>query len=226
MQRVQALLREHGPGTAAEVGINVLAPLAIYSYLRNPYGDVNALLASMAAPLAWSAFEFVRRRRIDGLSLLVLTGIVLSLLAFIGGGSVRFLQLRENLVNAIIGAIFLVSAAIRKPLIYQLALAGARRKSAAGAAEIERLRDNVHFRRTMMLMTIVWGTGLVAETAFACVLVFSMSIQAYLVVSPILAYGTIGALGLWTAWYGNRQRRRSTAAVRSDVAAEPKPDGL
>jgi intracellular septation protein A len=214
-------IRENAAGLGLEVLVNVALPFAVYSYAKASLGDVNALLASMVPPIAWSVLEFVRRRRIDVLSMLVLAGIALSLLAFAGGGSARFLQLRENLVTAVIAFVFLGSAAIGKPLIYQLALAGARRKSAAEAASLVALRDNVFFRRTMLLMTLVWGVGLLAQTALACVLVFAMSIQTYLIVSPILGYGTMGALGLWTAWYGNRQRRIGAARRAAAAAAVP-----
>jgi hypothetical protein len=230
MKTAQTFIRRNGAATAIELGVNVVLPFVVYSLAKAALGDVKALLASMAPPIAWSVFEFVRRRRIDGLAILVLAGIALSLLAFAGGGSVKFLQLRENLVTAAIGLAFLLSAAIGKPLIYQLALAGAQRKSATEAAAIVALRDNVYFRRTMLVMTLVWGAGLIVQTALACVLVFAMSIQAYLVVSPILGYGTMGALALWTVWYGNRQKRigaaRRAAAVPSGTAPEAQPDGL
>jgi hypothetical protein len=230
MKTAQTFIRKNGAATAVELGVNVVLPFAIYSWAKPAVGDVEALLASMAPPIAWSAFEFVRSRRIDGVSILVLAGIVLSLLAFVGGGSVKFLQLRENLVTGAIGLAFLGSAAIGKPLIYQLAVAGAQRKSSAEAAALVALRDNVYFRRTMLVMTLVWGAGLIGQTALACGLVFAIPIAAYLVVSPILGYGTMGALALWTVWYGNRQKRigaaRRAAAVPAAVAPEAQPDGL
>jgi len=182
-------------------------------YAKPALGDVKALLASSAPPLLWSLATFARKRRVDVLSVFVLAGIALSLVAFLGGGSVRFLQLRENLVSAAFGLAFLISAAIGKPLIYELARATARRKSTAEAATLEGMRDNAGFRRVMMLMTIVWGTGLLVQTALACVLVFVLSIGTYLIVSPILGYGTIGALGLWTYWYGQRRKRRAARDV-------------
>lgn len=205
------LIRKHGPSAGVEIVVNVLLPFACYSLLQPKVGDVRALLASAAPPIVWSLGEFARRRRIDAVSLFVLVGIALSLLAFAGGGSARFLQLRENLVTGAIGVIFLVSAAIGKPLIYQLARAGAARQSAKAAAEIEKVKDNAHFRRTMTFMTLVWGFGLLAATAVACVLVFTLSIRTYLLVSPFVGYGTMGALALWTVWYSRRARRRRTA---------------
>lgn len=89
---------------------------------------MRALLASSAPPIAWSLVEFARHRRVDALSVLVVAGIVLSLLAMIGGGGPKFLQLRENLVTGIIGLAFLGSALISKPLICQRARASIRRE--------------------------------------------------------------------------------------------------
>jgi hypothetical protein len=205
------LVRKYGGGFAVEVIVNVALPFACYSVAQPKIGDVRALLLSSAPPIVWSLAEFVRKRRVDALSLFVLVGIALSLVAFIGGGSVRFLQLRENLVTGAIGLIFLVSAAIGKPLIYQLARAGAARRSTSAAAELEGLKDNVYFRRSMTFMTVVWGCGLLAATAVACVLVFTLPIPTYLVVSPFVGYGIMGALALWTIWFSRRQRRRGAA---------------
>ncbi len=206
-----AVLRRNARGIAIEVLVNGILPFAVYTAAHPKLGDVGALLASMIAPVAWSIVEFVRRRRIDGISLLIVAGIVLSLLAFIGGGSARFLQLRENLVTGIIGIVFLVSAAIGKPLIYQLARASMSRRSKAEAESFEQQSGNVYFRRSMSLMTVVWGAGFLFQTAIACVLVFALPIAAYLAVSPFLGYGTMGVLALWTFWYVEGKKRAAAA---------------
>lgn len=192
-----------------EACINFGLPLLIYDRLAPHSGDVVALMASSLPPLLWSLAEFVRRRRIDALSMLVLAGIALSVLAMLGGGSVRFLQLRENLVSALIGLLFLGSAAIGRPLIYQLGRAGLARKSPAEVAAFEAKRDLPRFRRVMTIMTLVWGVGLLASSALACALVFALSIHDYMIVSPFVGYGSLGALGLWTMWYRRRAERRA-----------------
>jgi hypothetical protein len=114
---------------AIELLVNILLPYVIYIKAEASLGQVHALLSASLPPIAWGVIEFARKRRIDAVSILVLAGIVLSLLAFLGGGSVRFLQLRENLVTGLIGLIFVGSAAIGRPLIYQLARAGKLRQS-------------------------------------------------------------------------------------------------
>jgi hypothetical protein len=62
-------------------------------------------------------------------------------------------------------------------------------------------------------MTLVWGFGLLAQTAVACLLVFQMSIRHYLVVSPIVGYSIMGGLALWTFWFVKRIKRRGAAAA-------------
>lgn len=194
---------------AIEAGVNFALPLLIYDRMAPHYGDVTALLASSLPPLLWSLAEFGSRRRVDALSVLVLAGIALSLLAMLGGGSAKFLQLRENLVSALIGVVFLGSAAIGRPLIYQLARAGLARKSPDDVAAFEARRDTPRFRRVMTVMTLVWGIGLLASSALACALVFALSIHDYMIVSPFVGYGSMGALALWTVWYRRRAQRRA-----------------
>jgi hypothetical protein len=212
-------LRKNGGHVLVEALVNFVVPFAIYNYAEAPLGEVKALLASSAPPIVWSVAEFARYRRIDALSMLVVGGIVLSLLALAGGGGVRFLQLREKLVTGVIGLVFLGSALIGKPLIYQLARASMRRKSAGEAQEFEALQVHAGFRRTMTLMTVVWGLGLLADVVVAVVLVFTLSVREYLIVNPILGYGTIGALSLWSFLYGRRAKRRGDAR-RAAAAAE------
>jgi hypothetical protein len=222
---VLAYLRTNGANFLVEALVNFILPYVIYSYAEAPLGEVRALLASSAPPIAWSLVEFARHRRVDALSMLVLAGIALSLLAMLGGGGAKFLQLREKLVTGAIGLAFLVSALIGKPLVYELARANMRRKSEGEAQQFEALQVHAAFRRTMTVMTLVWGLGLVADVAIGVVLVLTLSIRAYLIVNPILSYGTMGALTLWTFLYGQRARRRGEArrAEAAQLAAGGHP---
>jgi hypothetical protein len=224
--RAAAVLREHGVPLAVDAVINILLPYLIYSYESPRIGEVHALIASSAPPIVWSLAEFARKRRVDALSLLVLGGIALSLLAFVGGGSARLLQLREKLVTGAIGLVFLVSVAIGRPLIYHLARAGSLRRASPEAARMEQLRDDPMFRRSMNVMTAVWGLGLLADVAISAVLVFTMSIKEYLIFNPLFGYAVLGGLGVWTFWYSRRRREMGDAArarggAPSDALAGP-----
>lgn len=226
VSRATAYLQKNGLHLLIEVLVNFILPFMIYSYSEARLGEIRALVASSAPPIAWSLVEFARHRRVDALSMLVLCGIALSLLAMIGGGGVQFLQLREKLVTGVIGLAFIGSALIGRPLIYELALATKRRKSAAEAKEFEALQIYAGFRRTMSVMTWVWGLGLLADVAVAVALVFTVSIKEYLIVNPILGYGTMAVLTLWSFLYVRRAKRRGEArraAAAAELAASASP---
>jgi hypothetical protein len=209
--RTAAYLREQGPRFALEVAANFALPFLIYDLGSPRLGAVGALLAASTPPLAWSVAGFVRSRKLDAISLLVLSGMALSLLAFAGGGGVKALQLRENLPAGLVGLVFLGSAAIGRPLILQLSRAGARRRSADQARILDAIRDDRGFRDTMTAATLVWGFGLVAMCAVSCALVFAISIKRYLLVGPPVTYATMGALTAWTFWRVPREVRRALA---------------
>ena len=220
MEKAVPFIRERGAGIATEVIVNFAAPLLIFDFAKPRIGEVYALMASSGPPILWSLIEFARRRRVDALSMIVLAGIALSLLAFLGGGSVKFLQVREKFVTVTIGLVFLGSAAIGRPLIYQLARATIMRQSPHELADFEAMRENAFFQRTMMLMTLVWGFALLADAAAAIALIFTLSVHNYLIAGPVITYATFGGLSSWTWWYARRQRAKGQARASRDAALE------
>ncbi|MEJ2625556.1 MAG: hypothetical protein P8Z80_13740, partial [Pseudolabrys sp.] len=106
------------------------------------------------------------------------------------------------------------SAAIGKPLIWPLARATVGRQSPDALTQFDARRDDAGLRRAVMTMTLVWGTGLVGEFAVAVALVFLLPIADYLIVAPLVGYGTIGGLALWTALYRRRLRAKRGTAQR------------
>lgn len=231
-----------GRALAVEILINFVLPWLLYRYSVAHYGESGALILSALPPLAWSGVELLRFRRVDALSLMVLAGIVLSLGALLLGGSPRMLLMRESLISGLVGAAFLLSLALDKPLIFHLARATVAREArqaaqgnpagaasaAAGhpAATPDRLdtlwRDQPDFVRSMRLMSLVWGLGLVGETALRAWLAWTWPVERFLLISPILSYAIFGALIGWTVWYRIRMRRRG-AVSRSIAASTPLP---
>jgi hypothetical protein len=212
LSQVTDFIQQNGLRIATEVVVNLALPYAIFDLTQPHIGEVRALLAASAPPMLWSIVEFARNRRIDAVSVLALLGIGLSLVAFIGTGSVRLLQLRERLVSILIAAIFLGSAAIGRPVIYELAKAGlARANNHAELARFETLRNDVFFRNSMTIMTLVWGFGLLFDAVFSIVLVFAVPIRTYLILSPVLGYATLGSLVLWNIWFARKRRREGDA---------------
>ena len=206
-----AYARAHWVRISRELAVNFVLPFLIFNYASPSLGAVVALMIAAAPPIFWSIAAFIRERKVDAISMLAVSGIALSLLAFAGGGGVKFLQLRENLVTGVVGLIFLGSAAIGRPLIYQLSRSGVRRRAADKVQAFEALRDDIRFRRSMTVATLVWGFGLLAACAVNCVLVFMLSIKHFLLISGPINYVTIGLMTAWTFWYVPRAMRLAGA---------------
>lgn len=208
---------------ALEIGMNLALPLVIYDLSRHRLGDVHALMASAAPPILWSLYEFIHARRVDAVSIIVLVGITLSLVAMFGGGGIKFLQLREKLTTALVGAAFIISVVIKRPLIFIFARATMRRHSDADAlAEFEALRDAPEFQKTMNITTLAWGAALLADAGLGVVFVMTLSVHDYLIAGPLLGYVTIAVGSGWTLWYVRLTRERGRARRKAEeVKAAP-----
>jgi hypothetical protein len=193
--------------TIAELAVNILLPWLVYRELNKPYGEFDALAASAAPPILWSAYELARFRKLDALSLLVLGSIVLSLMALAFGGSPRLLMVRENLFSLPIGAAFLASTFMARPLIYYMARATFARESPDHLALFEQAWRRPHVLRGLRVMSAVWGAGLIFQGALLGWMAWTWPVERYLLVSPVVGYGIIGALAIWTYSYRQALRR-------------------
>ncbi len=195
------------PKTIAELAVNILLPWLVYRQLNKPYGEFDALAASAAPPILWSLYELARFRKLDALSLLVLGSILLSLVALAFGGSPRLLMVRENLFSLPIGAAFLVSTCMARPLIYYMARATFARESPAHLAMFEQAWRRPQVLRALRIMSAVWGGGLIFQGVLLGWMAWTWPVERYLLISPIVGYGIIGALALWTYAYRRKLRR-------------------
>jgi hypothetical protein len=204
------------PSFVIELIVNLLLPWATYRLTQPHWGETGGLIASALPPIAWSTIELVRFRRVDALSVIVLLGIALSLAALAVGGSPRMLLLRESLISGAIGVAFLVSLALRRPLMFYLARATVARETADGAARIDALwQQRPAFVTGMRAMTAVWGLGLTAEAVLRVWIAWTWPVERVLKVAPLISYTIYGVLLLWTLWYRKTLTRRFVAATRT-----------
>ncbi len=199
-----AMLRRLSGKLGPDLIVNVGLPFLIYILMAPHAGDLRALLAASVPPILWGLGELAVHRRIDAISLLSVAGIALSLLALLGGGSVRWLQLREKLATGLIGVALLGSCLVGQPLLLKLVEAGAARGDGERARRFHALKETADFRRHLTLATLVWGVVLILDVGVSAALIFVLPISTYLLVNPLLGYATMGGLALWTLWYARR----------------------
>nr|WP_199067449.1 VC0807 family protein [Chromobacterium sp. ASV5] len=193
-----------------EVAVNFLLPWLCYRYAAPQWGETAGLLFSALPPVLWSAWELLRFRRLDAISLLVLLGIALSLLVMLLGGDARMLLMRESLLSGAVGAAFLLSLLFPRPILFYLARATMQREGESGAARCERLWEQAPFRAGMRRLTVLWGAGLMLETALRAAMAWRLPVERFLLLSPLVSYGMMAALfGL--TWLCRKRMGRALA---------------
>lgn len=166
--------------------INAIGPYIVYELVKPYVGGLAALALSAVPPAIESVWSVARKRKLDAASALVLGGLAVSFVLVALGGSERVLLLRESLVTSLVGLAVAISAAFPKPFMYLL---------------FRQLRGVEPDLRTMRVLSVVLGLGLVVEMAVRTAMVLTMSTDRFLLISPFVQYGMTGALVAWGVFY-------------------------
>jgi hypothetical protein len=149
-----------------DVLLNVVLPYGLYVGVHKAgYSDTESLMLSALAPTAVAVASVTKRRRLNGLSLLVLAATGLSLSATALSGSLWFTLIQPSFVTGILALIFLGSLLAEKPVLFYLAR-DTSCPTPEEAAEFESHWVHPVFRRTMQRLTLVWAAFLGAEALF------------------------------------------------------------
>lgn len=191
--------------------INGAIPVVVYNFLLDYYSSFVSLLIATLIPLGDNLFHIVKYRKADAFGLFMLTGFVLSLLAFVLGGNERLILLRESMVTGLLGLIFIASLFFTKPLIYHFAIRFTASDASEKKGQFEKNWELPYFRMVLRVMTAIWGIALLGEAIIKIILVYELSISVFLAVSQLIFYGVIGVAILFTIVY------RRYAKIRLDL---------
>lgn len=156
-------------------------------------------------PLIWSVYELAKTRRLDAISVIVVSSILFTLIATGMGGSARLIQVRDALVLAAVGLLFLATLAMKRPMIFYLARATMARNTTAGAERFEALWERPGIPQVFRALTWFWGIGLVLQTVLLCGLAWVWPISRYLLLSPFIQAGATGLMIVASLMYLKRK---------------------
>jgi intracellular septation protein A len=185
---------------------DILPPVGIY-YVLHAVGanDWIALLGGTVVSAALMAAEAIKSRRLDVFSGFMLSIFGLGLIAAVAFDDPKFVILKASLMTGIIGAAFLVSTIVGKPLTY-LAYRKAISGDAGATAELDQKYDAI--RGLMRSLSVVWGVGLLAEAILRTVLAYQLPVSTMVGLSTVLSIGTIAVLLLITVQVAKRARAK------------------
>ncbi|PEJ58363.1 hypothetical protein CN692_08805 [Bacillus sp. AFS002410] len=182
--------------------INGILPWVIYVVLSDYMSSILALSIATLIPLVDNVVHLWKHKRLDAFGGLMLFSLILTLLLVFLGGSEKILLVRESLITASVGIIFLVSLLFKRPIMFYLGMRFIQNNRFAENWNIK------YFRFVMRLMTFVWGIMLLSEAVVRVIMVYDLSTERYLLFSNYVLYGFIGAAILWTVIYRRKSAKK------------------
>ncbi len=185
-------------------------PAIAYQVLtRYGIAVVPALTAGAIFPVANIVRKFIVTRSLDLIGAIVLVFLAIGVVSSLLSGNVIFVLVKESFITGLVGLLFLSSLLWKRPIIFYLA----RQVMEAGGAERlawwDGLWEHARFRRTMRIMTTVWGVGYVLEAALRVVCALTLTPGTVVILSPIMGIGTTIGLIVWTRRYGRIVQARA-----------------
>lgn len=197
---------------ALAVIVNAVLPIAAYRLTFGMYGQDGALIASAVPLLIWLGIDLWRFRHFDALSALALSAILLSLLVVVAAPDHWMIAAHDPLVSGFIGAMFLLSLWLDRPLVFYLARSTMARERQGREREFDTLwRTQPAVVDAIRLMTWVWGLGLIAENAVRFWLIDIATTDHSVKLSNLVRYGAYATLTVWTVLYRRWYLRRQSA---------------
>lgn len=193
--------------------VSVAAPLIVAQVLlRNGMPAVTALAVAAVFPFAEAVYGLVRARRFEPIAVLSLLAVVVGIGLAGVSGNAGFAVAKDSIFTAVFGLVFLGSLAAPRPMIFVLGKQYAGGDDPTVAATWDARWEIPGVRRTMRLITVVWGCGFLIEAGLRVVVAFSLPATTSTILSPVLAIVTFGILIVWTLRAVRLARARAAAA--------------
>jgi hypothetical protein len=172
------------------------------------HGDATALMIAGAPAAGWVLIEWLRRRRLDPIGLVVLCGFVAGVVASVAlGGDTFVLKVRDSAFTAVFGVACLVSLTWGRPIMFFIGRAMSAGNDPDKVRAYDEMYDLPTASRTFTVITACWGVGLVTEAGLRVGLAVMLPTGLFLAASPALAGTIFGGLFAFTVWFSKRARR-------------------
>ena len=209
------------PSARTEALVSVLVwdvglPLGAYfaSRLLGASGGTSLFVAAAVAGVRMTVVA-VRQRRFDGVSAAMAAMFAASLVVAGVAHDPRVLLAAKSAHVTVIALALLVSSALGRPVAFAVA-----KRFGADSDEEARRWDELYarvpaFRRTYVVMTVVWSAALLTEAAVRVALVYSLPLDLAAGLSPVLLVATLVAVTGWSRWYGARRERSAQRLLQT-----------
>lgn len=148
-----------------------------------------AVLLGAVGPVVGNVVSWTRQRHLDTTAVFVIVAMVLSLVVALFTGDARALLARESWITGALGLWMLVSLAMARPFMLDIAI----KISPPGVARrYDQLwRDNPVFQRWMRVASLAWGTAFVTDALAQVIMAYVLPIDVVPMLSVLLLVGML-----------------------------------
>ncbi len=165
-------------GLATMLVWDVGLPLLAY-YVARAAGQTAfwaLVVATIVAGLrvVWGVWQ---HKKVDAFSAFMLGIFALGMALAAITGDARWLLVKGCIMTALAGMVFLGSAMVRRPLTFTVGKRLAARDPQSLAELEDGWRESAEFRKGFIQLALLWGFGLVIESAVRLVIIYTMSLD-------------------------------------------------
>ncbi|GHO95093.1 hypothetical protein KSF_051410 [Reticulibacter mediterranei] len=191
---------------------SVVAPVFIYRLALPHMSAVFALVLAGLAPVVRTGMSLVSRHRLNPLGILSLLTIGLKIFIALVFNDARWVLLSVSLIIGVHGVLLLVSLLTPRPLLLWL-IENTLSRTPSNQQQPRHLLTEIP-RSSWVTVTLIWGSALLLECGINSVLVVTLPVEQFLVVSPIVRYSLLGGILLGTLLFAWIRRRHQQKALR------------
>jgi hypothetical protein len=201
-------------GLLRNLAIDMAMPWLAIQLLTRLWGVPGPIAVSAAAlfPAAALLANWLRRRSIDYIALLVLATLSGGIIVALVTHDLRFVMLKPVLGAAAFGLACLLSLGRRAPLMFYFARQTTAGDDTAKIAAWTAQLANPQFRRAMQLLTVVWGLAFLGKAMLWTGIALTLPPETALFLVPVLGIASLVALMTWTIAFARRGAAQIAAA--------------
>jgi hypothetical protein len=183
-----------------------LVPLVIFVAFLEWAGTTSAVLAALAWSVACIGWRVWRGRTVPGLVVLSAVGLTAKTVLAIATGSMVAYFLQPTITTALVGAAFLVSVPLGRPLAERLAH--------DFCPFDARTASHPHVRRFFVRLSLLWAITSLGNAAVTLWLLLTQPVATFVVVKSFLGPAAAAlAVGVALAWFLATARRQGLHVV-------------
>lgn len=165
-----------------------ILPLVVYAMIRPQLSsDAEGLLIILVFPVASTAYEATKAKRLDPIGMISMTGITLGIAgALTLHGDAMLLKVRSSAITGAFGAGCLISLTFARPIMWHLGRAFATEGDTNRQQVFDTLWVLPQVAGRFKIITAIWGVVLLAEAAIQVSIALILSTGDFLAVSLVL----------------------------------------